>query len=555
MRTAEILSLIPHSRSLPLLVSKHHVASLSAIKPVLSELAAHHDAPMREALKTLLNSLNNSLPAPTSGVAFALERRISRENISLAIESEKLACWMRDALLRLPHVEEIVIPHLERFDDLSIKLLARVVPFVPKTWKLFCDRQTNADKMTLLSRFSDAVDVPLITDKITDLYSSRPAYDSCPSMAHLAQELVLTNYSACLRWGSELLNSPSLAPETSAEVQKILALATLNRGMKDEALSRLSSAEHEAPSLTRKAHMACLQSLVVQKRLYDSQLAMKHVKNGFNHLALAVSEGVSADEIGLERAWLLNSAALNDAVDFRRAKNPDSLVRAMSYLKEAFTLAKSLKSAPANYLRFNLAANTVFLLEMLGQPGRALEALEGSFSSTIIDDENEDGRGAEAFMYRRAVLLAKTGETKKAISILNNLVPLYEAKKAWFLSEQVCRAVTAIAAQSGDLEVASTSATTGLEICTRERSKCGQEIHYKNLLKLYQLQGRSADKRLLRDAYPYYQEREAILQWNIPKATPKLPAYIPELDLEEIPKIDLNNYLVGNSDGKARYEG
>jgi len=458
---------------------------------------------------------------------------------------------MRDALTEMRHVGTIVVPHLDRFDDLSIKLLARVVPFVQKRWMLFADKRAEIDKTTLLNRFSQAVDVPVVTDKINDLHSGLFPTDSAPSLAHLAQELVLTNYSACVRWGHTLLGDRSLDAYQAAEVKKILALATLNRGMKDASLSFLSAAEEQTPSLTRKAHMACLQSLVVQKRIYDPELAMQHVRRGFGYLQQAEAGNSNLADTGLERAWLLNSAALNEAVNFRRLNSSECIARAMSYLKEAFSLAKPLRSTSANYLRFNLAANTVFLLEMVGQPRRALEALEGSFSQTILPDA-EDGRGTEAFLYRRGVLVAKTGDMSSAISILESLVPRYEEKNAWFLSEQVCRALTALAAQSGDLERASTYAIQGFEICTRERSKCGQEVHYKNLIALYAQQGRFADKLFFESKCQILADGDSS-SWVIPKATPKLPAYIPEVDLEETPKIDLNNYLVGNSDGKPRH--
>jgi hypothetical protein len=278
---------------------------------------------------------------------------------------------------------------------------------------------------------------------------------------------------------------------------------------------------------------------------------MQHVRRGFGYVQQAEAENSGLEDTSLERAWLLNSAALNEAVGFRRMKSNECVARAMSYLKQAFSLAKPLRSPSANYLRFNLAANTVFLLEMVGQPHRALEALEGSFSQTILPD-GEDGRGTEAFLYRRGVLLAKTGDTSSALSILESLIPRYETKNAWFLSEQVCRALTALAAQSGDLERASAYASQGFEICSRERSKRGQEVHYKNLMAIYDRQGSFVDQLFFESKYPHFADVD-ISSWVIPKATPKLPAYIPEVDLEEIPKIDLNNYLVGNSDGKPRH--
>jgi tetratricopeptide (TPR) repeat protein len=523
-----------------------HLATLSAGKELALLVAGESS---RTGLKSLMIGIEAALPQASSGVTFALERRISRENVSLALQLEKLALWIREHLNRLVEIRTLVIPNLECYDDISLKMLARVIPFVGKRWILQCSSSVDADKARLIQRFSASVKHLIAVAPSAYKAQLNPLDHIASPLDFLRRELVLTNYSACLTLGRKLLSSPGTSATDRAEILKISALALLNRGLTEDALELLRQSEEVAPKLTRKAHIACLTSLLSQKRMYNTTSTLQHIERGLQYVDEDASRGDDPEEVSLERAWLLNSLALTHAIQYRKRGDVSAANQALRSVQKAFDLSRPLKSPSAMYLRFNLAANSVFMLEMLGLYARALETLEQSFSHTLSSGNFDDSDGAEAFHYRRAVLIAKARDKGEAVSILKKLVPAYMDKKAWFLAERVLRAMTFFSVELGRFEEARAFAEEGLGICESSRSVAGAAAHTQNLFKIRQIMLNGGDQSEKSVEFVDPGETTSSRASSIPKAPPKLPAYIPELDLEETPKVDLNNFLVGNVGG------
>jgi tetratricopeptide (TPR) repeat protein len=504
-------------------------SGLSAAFEICDQIAKLSDHKISEKLGEITYKIKSTLPQPESGITYAIERRISRENIVLAISIEHLASWLISALNKLG-IDSYVVTNLAAFDDLSLKLLARVVPFTNGKWTLLYGGEVLEDRALLLNRFSSTTGV-IIHDTCNTFESVRnePAeHRYYLDIKALARELVLTNYSTCITVGKAMIACVGFAYDSKSEVLRLLALAYLNRGLFHEALTALSDAETDSQSLLRKAHLACLQSLIAQKRIYDVSVADSHIKRGLSYLENSADFGVSPETIDLERSWLLNSEALSMAIRYRKTLSSEAWLQAMTLLRKAFDIAKRYRTPAFLYLKYNLTSNTVFLLEMKQEYNLALSLLEQSFNNILLSKQVNSHSIFENYTYRKAILKAKMGFTCEALSILDGLVPVFSNMSAWFLSERVLRASTSIAARAGLYIKACDYATQGLEIVKKHKSMTGIEFHYKNLNCLI-----SKSSNILIDQIPY--------------PAPKLPAYIPEIDLEEVPALDMNKFLVSST--------
>jgi tetratricopeptide (TPR) repeat protein len=472
-------------------------------------------------LERLIADIVGAFPKQHSGVTYALERRVSRENIMLARNIERLAKFTLALLKRYDETAVFVVPDASNADDITLKFLARVIPFSVQRWDLYSAATIPQERQKLYDRLGVTTDCPV------RLLNTQPSKDSFNdevnlNLGSLQQQLVLTNYGTCLNMVSFFQENRTISDSERSEGFRILGIAALNRGLFDQSLKYFSEAERLSRDRFKKAHIACLQSLVCQKRLYDPLATKRHITRGLTYLTGKKLTPVDQERRHLEHAWLLNSDALSSALTYRKTKSASCWTRAMSLVQEAFALACKEDSHASSYLRYNLAANSIFLLEMRGDFKSALLMLDQCFASMSSAAESEDSM-PESFVYRRAILVAKSGEPEEALHMLDTLVPNYLSKNAWFLAERVLRASAKIASQLGRHSAALDYASLGIQICTREKSGSGEAFH-RTLLDSISTATKSAEKALV-------------------GISPKLPSYIPEIDLEEVPKIDLNQYL------------
>ena len=519
-----------------------HMTTLSSGFEICRKLGALIGCNTVDALN---GSVLASLPRSVSGVTYALERRISRENIGLAQQIEKLATWIRQTLEKLPPKMKFLVYDFDTFDDVSVKLLARVIPFSTQPWEFMCSAtRLSPERKKLLERFEIASGAFISRYGIAISSDSLSNTSDRLTLLELGRELVLTNYGACFALGAQ--QSVSEKPEAQSEMLRIHGIAAINRGMYQDSLDALSAAEVLAPSRFRKAHLACLQSLVAQKRLYEPAIATAHVLRGLVYLD-GSAEDHDREHYSLEYAWLLNSQALCAAIQFRKTGDVGSWKEAMRLVQEAFTRSRGFGSPGHMYLRFNLAANTVFLFEMRGAFEKALSVLEQSFAQALSSSSTVEQKAPESFCYRRAILLSKMGRVDEALEILEAIVPELNRQNLWFLAERVIYACTSIAERARHIPRAIESAGKGLEICIQARSALGVKRHNDDL---NALTGKLSFSAVGIGPGDLPVSTDLSIPGTVPRRSPpppKLPSYIPEIDLEEVPQIDLNQYLARNT--------
>ena len=167
--------------------------------------------------------------------------------------------------------------------------------------------------------------------------------------------------------------------------------------------------------------------------------------------------------------------------------------------------------------------------------------------------QQADGRSTMG--YRLAVLHYRAGRPEKARELLRAALVQLSEPEAWPIRERIERALGTAEFELGDWDAASATFRSGLERCRAARSADGTREHARGLAaSLMRLGHREDAVRLFDDLRTTeglecadHEGHDASPSPISPRpAAPssKLPPYIPEIDLEEIPVIDLNRFLV-----------
>jgi tetratricopeptide (TPR) repeat protein len=360
----------------------------------------------------------------------------------------------------------------------------------------------------------------------------------------LSAALVVQNYDACFAWGEALEPPGSSAAEdpTAVEVLRLMALAAVNVGRTDAAVQLLGRSEAGCRERFRLAHLAYLQGLIEAKRSYDVATSDAHYHRG---LAALDETPSGSDDHQLERAWLFNGLALNRAIEWRRDPALEAKYEeAFRLVKSAFDLVRDGSSRPCGYLRFNLVANLAFLFEMKGRYDLAIDALSRAFDFGP-GSPTELPSGHVALSYRVGVLHHRLGDREGAIRLLREAESVDDSPENWPTQDRILRAIGAVTLADDELEQAESAFSEGLALSRENRSAGGATEHGRGLATVLVRQGRDADAGDLVESLAVEEGVTIELPetGNTPQPNPKLPAYFPEIDLEEAPGIDLNRYL------------
>ena len=380
---------------------------------------------------------------------------------------------------------------------------------------------------------------------------ARSAYD-------IATALVLQNYDACFLWSDSLVESGDGV--LASEGHRLRALAAVNIGAYDRALRWLNQADNESCGPGRKAHLCYLQGLIETKRMYDLSGSTSCYRRG---LAFLDGSPSGDDDIDLERAWLLNGFALNEAILWRR--NPADETRhtkSFALEREAFELVQDGDTPARNYLRFNLLANSAFLLEMKGAYETAIDVFLKTFDFMSKASQTKRPRWRSTLGYRIGVLHYKAGQLEKALKILQKAAEEDHEVANWPSQERILRAVGTVLLELGRFSEAANIFSEGLKMCRTARSRQGTFEHARGLIcSLLQQNNRAAAAELREELETV--ESIPLLQSHRKSSTlradyfrpsplsPKLPAYFPDLDLEGMPVVDLNRFLSRAGNGQS----
>lgn len=501
----------------------------------------------------------------TDPVTYTVMRRISRESVYTAQAIVAAATLINEILARRLGIKIAYVCNVDRLDRPSLKVLARAMlllrPDQPFVWAWqstsdpragaqpgSCDPYLNS-RAAFLKQLVGIIEptlhrLPAVCELV------RPTgHGGSISAYEVRIALVMQNYDACFLWSDHMLTASD--PIAAEEGHRLAGLALTNISLFGDALAVWRAAENLTSDHCRRAHLCYLQGLVEAKRRYDLAMSNAHYLRGLEELRKGAYKATSSD-LGLEHAWLLNGLALNHAVGWRRAPNETTHYReAFGMEQQAFALIRDGVEPERLYLRFNLLANLSFLLEMSGRYDLAIDTLSRAFDIDLESSWSAQ-RLQSTLAYRIGVLHYRAGEFDHALAWLERAIEQDKILALWATRERILRAIGTAALYSKRVEQAEATFREGLNICREERSAEGVREHGRGLAATLLSQGKLARARelvaMLREEDGISLSSEPTLNEEALRPSPpspKLPAYIPEIDLEGIPVIDLNRFLGG----------
>lgn len=502
----------------------------------------------------------------TDPVTYALMRRISRESVYTARTIDAAAKLINELIGERGDVKTVLVDNVDRLDRLSLKILARAMLLLRPEHGFAWAWRSASDPMDALDVSCDG-DFYLVSrhaflQKLLGVISptlrrssgvtnlARPSEcEGGVEESDISTALVMQNYDACFLWCTGGLSPPSVP-----EGHRLIGLALTNIDQYDEALGAWRTAECLTTDRGRRAHLCYLQGLLEAKRRYDLTGSDMHYLRGLDEVS-RIHDDETISDLNLEHAWLLNGLALNQALLWRRTKDTIHFHRAFDMERQAFDLVRDGTEPARLYLRFNLLANLSFLLEISGRYDVAIQTLNRAFDMELGSGDSAY-RMRSTLGYRIGVLYSRVGHLDRALECLDRAAEQDHYIELWSTHERILRAIGSVALQRRDIGRAEIAFQQGLDICRAERSAEGTWEHGRGLATTLLLQG-ARDKAL--DVIETLLNEEGLqlmsasacrdnvlpdtLQPSPP--SPKLPAYIAEIDLEGIPRVDLNRFLGG----------
>jgi tetratricopeptide (TPR) repeat protein len=557
-------------RSLRLAVRPDRQEAFASLEAIVGQLAPHATAADSSALARMARYLDEVRPGSerlrgggTRGrllkdsVTFAIMRRVSRESYYTARVIDLGARTLNAILAGLPH-ESVHVEHADRLDRPTLKVLARAMLLLEPShrfswaWHLDGDPTTTApaaaasdlylaSRTALLRQLGAMLSPRAIRGSPTSGVRRPDLPANGATTDDMASELVLQNYDRCFLLREPLLRTGGDA--AAGEIQRLTGLAAVNVGLVGDALEALRIAETGAGP-GRRAHLSYLQGLIEGKRRYDLSASCAHYERG---LALIESGDDGEADLPLERGWLLNGLALNEAILWRREPDADERhANAFRLEREAFDLVREGSSPSRMYLRFNLLANSALLMEMCGEYDVAIDLFRRTFDFDVDRDSAKRSRWESTMGYRLGVLHYRAGRLDEAYRLLYDAAEQDESVEGWPTRERILRALGAVALDRGAAGEAESLFRRGLETCREARAAEGTRAHAEGLVAALLSGGRAGRAaEVLRELREEEGLAIASRPDDVPRRppSPKLPAYFPEIDLEGIPAIDLNRFL------------
>lgn len=561
-----------------LAVCPNQQENFASLRTIINQLRPYARTRERSDLDRLEDYLREACPTPnasgdnthgqllTDSVTFAIMRRISRESVYTARVIDLGARTINTIISQIPNCTEVHVDYIDSLDRPTLKVLARAMLLLETShgfswiWHSVSDPTSTSDQETadiyVASRGQFLRQLIGILSPTLKPHSGvkalqRPNNQTLKvSPYDISAALVLQNYDACFLWCNSLLES-NIDAEV-VEGLRLMALAEVNVNRLKEALSALKIAEEMTTKSGKRAHLAYLQGLIEAKRQYDLFNSMERYVRGLT----TIDDSNEKDEdLPLERGWLLNGIALNEAILWRR--NPSAMnhnQRAFALEREAFDLVRDGTHPARIYLRFNLLANMAFLMEMQGNYDLAINIFDNTFAFQLDQSPTKQARWRSTIGYRLGLLHYRARRMTEAYQLIQESAEQDAITEIWATQERILRALGHIAIDRGAFAEAASAFAQGLEICRKARSAEGTREHARGLISTLLLEDK---KQQAQEIYENLYEEEglhltrgSILDFSELKEelrpsplSPKLPAYIPEIDLEGIPIIDLNRFL------------
>ncbi len=540
----------------------------------------------RAALDFVLGTDADGRRGLTSGadaVTYAVVRRISRESMHGGALMDKAARFLVAAFHDVPalrsrrHLVIVsaeladrpslrVVYRMQQLDDqdprLSVVLLTGASPHrLPDEGLHMRLSAARADFLDHLISLSGAVTVRPETARDPGLVPTAVPTGSAAGgdeiLRPLADALVNQNYEAVYHHAAVVLAGPA-EPRLAANTLRLVALADANTGRTEQALEMLDRALERGHDPDFAAHLWYLKGLLHTKRRYQLDQADACFDRGTELLTPRLNE----DSARFELAWLHNGKALVLALRARAAPAARDRTRlledAMRLEFRAFDSVPAGRSAEHVYLRYNLLANLTFLLEIMERFPEALGFWNRAFGQFL----HAQGRDTfeRSYRYREAMLRWRADQPAAAADELAGILRITGEREEWFVAERVYEAAARLAVREAGPRQAAGLYLRAAALAYHNRDWAVFARHLRSMALCAKRAG--ADRMLaeatellaalpadigVTDRNPPEDTGED-LAMLLPAPNPKLPAYLPLLDLEPTPKRNLNVYLAHGAD-------
>lgn len=347
--------------------------------------------------------------------------------------------------------------------------------------------------------------------------------------------------------------------DLAVQVRRLSAIADAQSGDLETARAQLTAARKSSGDPVVVAHLHYLIGLLLTKRVYDLDAAMREYDMGQEVIADLVENNPQAR---IEYAWLLNGQALIAAMKARSVDDGSAREKlfedAFNRAFEAFRLVSRAGGLSAFYLRHNLSANITFLLEITSRVAEARSFWERVMAAP---SERESRDFILPYRLRAGLLLHKEGHADEALAAIEESLVVARDIGDPFYEERVLASLGYVAATTGRLARAEEAFRNGMAVAARLRDIQAQQVHAAGLLWVAARREPDFDGEWIHHVHawpPQARERlaaafadgtldEAVTELGLRPQVPgpKLPPYIPGVDLEGAPQKDLNRLLVG----------
>jgi tetratricopeptide (TPR) repeat protein len=200
-------------------------------------------------------------------------------------------------------------------------------------------------------------------------------------------------------------------------------------------------------------------------------------------------------------------------------------------------------------LRHNLLANMAFLLEILRLYPAAIDFWERAFRQYI--DAKSSPLFDITFHYRLGMLHSKNGNLDTALAFLSRALEFSRVLGEVFMEERIAYALGFVALQAEDWDLADRSFASGFEVAWQERD---WQACYQHADGAFEVSARSRNGHMTSQRIRQYLKKISSPPLKagadsgqlrvLRPPSPKLPAYLPNIDLDWTPEVDLNRQLV-----------
>ncbi len=496
-------------------------------------------------------------------VGSSVIRRISRESIHLTDAIDDLARLLLDLLGR--DDGRLVLLGAEHLDRPSARVLYRAYQLAsPGATDWFWGfgahvlREVGSGELTIERRFRDSRDRLFrvlaerlgvgAEESLTDLpgLAFEPDGAAEEIVTLVSQALVGQNYDRAYTAAAAGLGT--LPAADRCNVWRMLCIADANMGRIDDAADSIDEA-HRAAREDPWLASQCLymDGLLETKRRYDLDAAERSYRRA---LALMDDCDRRDERTRVERAWATNGLALVRTLRTKQL-DPDErdaeLMRIFLDEAKAFQDVHDQFSAPALYLQLNLLANMALLLEVKGDFQRA-----ASFWGRVFDKfrgtSSAERRSFEvSFLYRLALLELKAGAGDRARQAMDQALEVPDVASRSFTMERLLYGKGHVELADGAAAAAGDTFAAGCALALRLRHDAGLADHLTGLVEASREEPHPELERWTEAA----RLRRVSVRERRPLPAPKFPSYVPLVDLEVAPQIDLNRFLANDRSGQS----